>query len=230
MPEEHEAALLAAYDEALAAGLPPTLDKQTLATLASVGGEGLCEDLAWLGLLARRWPRRAARAAWLGLLARRWPRRADRAGTAPEAQTAPGSPARLGRFRLLCELGRGGQGVVFLAFDPALGRQVALKVPRPEALLNPDLRQRFLREAHAAAGLDHPNLVPVYEAGEDGPVCYIASAYCPGRSLAAWLKDHPGPMDPRAAAQLVPEVRIKQAPRGLACLACPGRPFAAAGP
>ena len=57
MPEEHEAALLAAYDEALAAGLPPTLDKQTLAALAPVGGEGLREDLAWLRLLARRWPR-----------------------------------------------------------------------------------------------------------------------------------------------------------------------------
>ena len=187
MPEEHEAALLAAYDEALAAGLPPTLDKQTLAALAPIGGDGLREDLAWLRLLDRRWPRCLT----------------SRADTVPERQAAPGRPARLGRFRVLCELGRGGQGVVFLAFDPALGRQVALKVPRPEALLNPDLRQRFLREAHAAAGLDHPNLVPVYEAGEDGPVCYIASAYCPGRSLAAWLKDQPGPMDPRAAAQLV---------------------------
>ncbi|HEY7154536.1 MAG TPA: serine/threonine-protein kinase [Gemmataceae bacterium] len=110
---------------------------------------------------------------------------------------------QLGRFRLLGELGRGGHGIVFLAYDPALRRQVALNVPRPEVPLTPELRQRFLREAHTAAGLDHPGLVPIYEAGEDGSVCYIASAYCPGRSLAAWLQEQAGSMEPRAAARLV---------------------------
>src|SRR5262245_16482665 len=77
-------------------------------------------------------------------------------------------PARefLGRFEILEKLGEGGCGIVFLANDPLLRRQVALKIPRPEALLTPTLRQRFLREAKTAAGLDHPNLVTVYETGE----------------------------------------------------------------
>jgi serine/threonine-protein kinase len=108
-----------------------------------------------------------------------------------------------GRFRIVRELGRGGFGVVFLADDPALRRHVALKVPRPEVLADPALRQRFLREAQAAANLDHPNLVPVHEVGEVGPVCYIVSTYCPGPTLAAWLPQQPGPLPPRRAAVLV---------------------------
>jgi hypothetical protein len=110
---------------------------------------------------------------------------------------------QFGRFHILRELGRGGCGIVFLAFDPVLGRRVALKVPRAEALLTPELRGRFLREARLAAGLDHPHVVPVHEAGEVGAVCYIASAYCPGSDLAAWLEKQGGPTEPRQAAQLV---------------------------
>jgi hypothetical protein len=112
-------------------------------------------------------------------------------------------PTALGRFQIQSELGRGGFGIVFLAEDTRLGRAVALKVPRPEALANPDLRQRFLREARAAAGLEHPNIVPVYEAGEVGGISYIASAYCPGDNLASWLRRQPGPVLPRRAAALV---------------------------
>ncbi len=110
---------------------------------------------------------------------------------------------RLGRFDILCELGRGGCGIVFLAFDPWLDRQVALKVPRPEALVSAGMRRRFLREARTAAGLNHPNIVPVYESGEDGPVCYITSEYCPAKSLAVWLREQPAPVPARAAAELV---------------------------
>jgi serine/threonine protein kinase len=112
-------------------------------------------------------------------------------------------PTSLGRFRIRGELGRGGFGIVYLAEDPRLGRLVALKVPRTEALVGESLRQRFLREARAAASLDHPNVVPVYEAGEVGTVCYIASAYCPGPNLAAWLKEQDDPVAPRRAAALV---------------------------
>jgi serine/threonine protein kinase len=107
---------------------------------------------------------------------------------------------RVGRFELLGELGRGSHGIVFLARDPVLCREVALKVPRPEALLNPALRQRFLREARAAATLAHPNIVAIHEAGEDAR--YIASAYCPGPTLASWLKQQPGLMAPRTAAAI----------------------------
>ena len=101
-----------------------------------------------------------------------------------------------GRFEVVREVGRGGFGVVYLARDPVLGRDVALKVPRPEMLVTAEARRRFMREAHAAAVLDHPNIVPVYEADELGPVAYIASAYCDGPSLSAWLKAGTEPVPP----------------------------------
>src|SRR5262249_48385720 len=100
-------------------------------------------------------------------------------------------------------LGQGAFGVVFLASDPQLGRDVALKVPRPEVLMTSELRERFLLEARAAAGLDHPNLVPVYEAGAVGPVCYIASAYCPGITLSEWFKERAELPPERLAASIV---------------------------
>jgi WD40 repeat protein/serine/threonine protein kinase len=108
-----------------------------------------------------------------------------------------------GRFQIRRELGHGTFGIVFLAFDPRLGREVALKIPRPDTLATPALRRRFQHEARAAAGLDHPNLVPVYEAGEVGPVSYIASAYCPGPTLARWLKQRQELLPAQAAATLV---------------------------
>src|SRR5206468_2374158 len=64
-------------------------------------------------------------------------------------------------------------------------------------------RDRFLREARTAAGLDHPHIVPVFEAGEVGVVCYIASAYCPGPTLAEWLRQRTEPVPFRAAAELL---------------------------
>ena len=94
----------------------------------------------------------------------------------------------LGRFELRRELGRGGFGVVHLAFDPLLGREVALKVPHAQIFADPDLHSRFQRKARAAAGLNHPHIVPVYEAGEVDSVGYIALAYCPGINLHDWLR------------------------------------------
>src|SRR5262245_31810688 len=86
-----------------------------------------------------------------------------------EGTPGTAAPASLGRFRLLRVLGKGGFGIVYLAEDPQLGRQVAVKVPRPEALLLSDFRQRFLREARLAARLQHPHILPVYESGEVSP-------------------------------------------------------------
>jgi WD40 repeat protein len=115
---------------------------------------------------------------------------------------ATAAPETFGRFRIIRERGRGGHGVVFLAVDPRLGRRVALKVPRPEALASADLRRRFLREGRAAAALDHPGIVPVFELGEVGAVAYLASGYCEGPDLARWLAERPGPLAPHTAARV----------------------------
>ncbi len=147
--------------------------------------------------------------AWCQLVRRIWPHAApgDRDPKADLPHDRPASPGpsagELGRFLLRDELGRGSFGVVYLAYDPRLRREVALKVPRAEALVTPELRARFRHEAMAAAGLDHPNIVPVYEAGEEGSVCFIASAYCPGMTLAAWLRRRSGPVPFRVAAALL---------------------------
>ncbi len=114
---------------------------------------------------------------------------------------------QIGRFRIIRELGSGGHGIVFLAHDPTLGREVALKVPRPEALAISDLRKRFLREARAAAKLNHVNLVAIHEVGDTGTFCYITAEYCPGENLATWLQRHrmhnpPIPISPGIAAEL----------------------------
>ncbi len=124
-------------------------------------------------------------------------------------RTADAEPAplrRIGRFQIERELGRGGLGVVFLAYDPVLNRRVALKVPRPEVLVTPEVRVRFEREAHAAARLAHPHLVPVYEVGQAGAILYMISAYCAGPNLTCWLKHRGRPLAPRQAAQLIVEL------------------------
>lgn len=121
----------------------------------------------------------------------------------PAIITSASPSHRVGRFELRRLLGRGGFGIVFLAFDPKLRREVALKIPRPEMLLSADARRRLFREALAAAGFDHPNLVPVYETGEIGPVCFIATGYCAGETLAHWLDRQAFPVPVRQAARLV---------------------------
>ena len=115
----------------------------------------------------------------------------------------PARPTTIDRFVIRRELGRGGFGIVYLAFDPRLGREVALKVPHAGAMTDLDSRRRFRAEAQAAAGLDHPNLVPVYEAGEIDDICYLVSDYCPGGTLAAWLGRHRELIAPDAAAALI---------------------------
>jgi eukaryotic-like serine/threonine-protein kinase len=113
------------------------------------------------------------------------------------------TPNEIGHFLILRELGRGGFGVVFLAEDTRLGRKVALKVPRVEVGVQADGWRRFVREAKAASRLDHPNLVPLLEAGTIGHVGYIASAFVEGPSLSAWLKQVEELPPPRLAARLV---------------------------
>ncbi len=122
----------------------------------------------------------------------------------PRLIPSPADPPRqFGRYMVLRELGRGAFGVVFLASDSVLGRKVALKVPRPFALVTPEVRRRFVREAEAASRLDHPHIVPVYDVGEEGPICFIASAYCEGPNLADWLRGRSTPVPLCQAARLV---------------------------
>lgn len=113
------------------------------------------------------------------------------------------APKMIGRFRILRLLGSGGFGLVYLAVDSKLDRQVAIKVPRPEVLATSSSADRFLREGKAAAALNHPNIVPVFEVGEIGNVAYIASAFCPGLNLAEWLHRHGKLKSQRAAAAIV---------------------------
>ncbi|HTK77149.1 MAG TPA: serine/threonine-protein kinase, partial [Gemmataceae bacterium] len=141
----------------------------------------------------------------LRLLADLWPAPAAEAPVTPgEEPSAAATPPSLGisHFRLLRPLGRGGFGLVFLAYDLKLFRLVAIKIPRPDLPLTDAALLRFLREGEAAAGLNHPNIVPVYEAGMDRQHPYIAAAYCPGPTLSAWLHARSDPVPARAAARL----------------------------
>lgn len=112
-------------------------------------------------------------------------------------------PDDFGRFRIHRRLGKGGFGVVYLADDTLLHRKVALKIPRLTALDDPEHRARFLREGRATAGLYHPHILPVYEAGEEDGLCYLTSLYCSGPTLAKWLREHNGPIAPETAAQII---------------------------
>jgi tRNA A-37 threonylcarbamoyl transferase component Bud32 len=112
-------------------------------------------------------------------------------------------PNRVGRYDIGRILGVGGFSIVYLGHDGFTRRPAAVKIPRPHVLLSPVLRERFVREAQAAAQLDHPNIVPIYEAGIDGDLPYIAYAYCEGSTLGGWLKDAAQPMSIRQAAELV---------------------------
>ncbi|QDT15980.1 protein kinase domain-containing protein [Alienimonas californiensis] len=107
---------------------------------------------------------------------------------------------RFGRYELLRTLGRGAMGTVYLARDRRLHRNVALKTPAPSIVDDPRLRTRFLHEARAAATLQHPNLCPVYDAGEIDGWPYLTMALLPGPDLAA---ARPGPQPAREAARLI---------------------------
>jgi serine/threonine protein kinase/WD40 repeat protein len=169
---------LAAYDERLRSGA----DAAATSAAAAVETPDLRDLVECVSFLERVWPRH-------------------------RDATATTAPATLGRFRISGLLGQGGFGIVYLAFDPKLGRQVALKVPRFHALADPQLVERFQREARAAAQLDHPHIVPIYEAGEAEGLCYLASAYCSGPTLAAWIKKQsPGGAPVRLAAEWVADL------------------------
>lgn len=116
------------------------------------------------------------------------------------------SADRIGRFELVRQVGKGGFGTVWLARDPKLKRDVAIKVPRLAAAATQQEMSRFLQEARATAALDHPNIVPIYDYGQEGSLFYIASAYCNGKNLRDWLQHREDRISSEVAARLVAQL------------------------
>jgi serine/threonine-protein kinase len=100
----------------------------------------------------------------------------------------PRSPERIGRYRIIERIGRGGMGVVYRARDEAVGRDVALKVLTADVDDDPDIRTRFYREAEAAASLSHPNIITIFNVGEDGDRFFIVMELLRGATLKDFLK------------------------------------------
>jgi hypothetical protein len=101
----------------------------------------------------------------------------------------PGVGETFGGYRIESLLGRGGMGSVYLATHERLGRKVALKVIAPALALDDDFRARFLRESQLAASLDHPNVIPIYDADEVDGVLYLAMRYVSGPSLRELISE-----------------------------------------
>jgi len=99
------------------------------------------------------------------------------------------APHRIGRFTVLEEIGRGGMGIVYSAYDPTLDRRVAVKVLRADAAEGTGTagRARLLREAQATARLSHPNVITVYEVGTLGDDVFVATEYIEGETLRRWI-------------------------------------------
>src|ERR1700736_6409284 len=114
---------------------------------------------------------------------------------------APGD----GRYKILSRLGTGGMADVFLAQDEQLGRKVALKLLHRRFAEDPGFVERFRREAQAAAGLQHPNVVSVYDRGEYDETYFIAMEYLPGRSLKQLIRQE-APLDPVRAIDIAIQI------------------------
>ncbi|MEU7106993.1 serine/threonine-protein kinase [Streptomyces sp. NPDC046215] len=133
---------------------------------------------------------------------------------APADRPPPASPVErpselIGRqiagYLVETEIGRGGMAVVYRARDLRLGRTVALKLLAPELARNDTFRKRFGHESRVAAAIDHPHIVPVFEAGEADGVLYIAMRYVAGQDLRALL-DRSGPLSLPDACRMAVQV------------------------
>jgi serine/threonine protein kinase len=111
---------------------------------------------------------------------------------------------KYGRYEVVKELGRGTMGVVYQAHDPQIDRMVALKVLRPDRVVSQDFVLRFLREAKAIGRISHPNIVTVYDVGQDRGTIYIAMEYLEGRPLNEAIKGRTLP--PEEAVRMCSEV------------------------
>ena len=110
-----------------------------------------------------------------------------------------------GRYSIERELGRGGMGIVLLARDVALDRPVAIKLLPPHLATRPDERDRFLQEARTAAGLAHPNIVPIHLVEARGDLVFFVMGFVDGETLRDRV-ERAGPLSPRLAMKLLQEV------------------------
>ena len=108
-------------------------------------------------------------------------------------------------YRIERRVGRGGMGVVYRATDLSLERTVALNVLAEELAKEPGFQRRFVSESKLAASLDHPNVIPIYAAGEFEGVLYIAMRFVPGHDLRTLLREE-GRIEPERAARMVAQV------------------------
>ncbi len=117
---------------------------------------------------------------------------------------------QFGHYQVIAELGRGGMGVVLKAHEQSLNRYVAIKVLSQQLADDPQVKERFIREARAVAALNHPNVVQVYFAGEHEGQPFFSMEFVQGQSLSEYLKQQ-APLSPREAAEI-----LLQAAKGLA--------------
>src|SRR5213595_1029629 len=105
------------------------------------------------------------------------------------------------RYRIEQEIARGGMAEVYLARDESLNRPVAMKALFPEYAREPSFVERFRREAQAAANLNHPNIVSIYDWGQEDGTYFIVMEYVEGRSLRQMIRED-GPLPAKQAAQI----------------------------
>jgi serine/threonine-protein kinase len=125
--------------------------------------------------------------------------------THPSGEFLELQAALAGEYSLQRELGRGGMGVVYLARDVQLDREVAIKVLPSHLARAAESRDRFLREARTAAGLSHPHIVPIHRVGEAGGFVFFVMSYVEGETLGERLRTR-GPLPPADAARVLREV------------------------
>ena len=126
-------------------------------------------------------------------------------GELPNEAGIAGPGDRVGRYVLERQIGRGGMATVFAARDEQLGRVVALKVLAAPLAADERFRQRFIRESRAAAAVDDPHIIPLFEAGQAGDVLFIAMRYVPGGDVRSLLSQE-GPLEVDRAAEIVSAV------------------------
>jgi serine/threonine-protein kinase len=110
-----------------------------------------------------------------------------------------------GRYRLLSVIGEGGMGKVYKAYDTVIGRDVAIKVLPPELSAEEGYRERFRREAHTAARLTEPHIIPIHDAGEFGGQLYLVMPVIEGIDVAGLLQ-RDGPMSPQRAVRVIEQL------------------------